>query len=251
MGRAWKNHFVKKAAEKRGISMPQLRQRVVAYYKKHPNVKQVSEHFEVSRCFVGTSLKKFGIPISGRLQVLAVKRERALARMKKTGRKPCTRCKKIKPLSAFHVCKGNRDGLTVHCLTCVSAYHRERTRKLREENPSAYLLKIESDRKYYRNNAERARDVNFRRMYGITLADYNVLSERQGHVCACCGRSAKQNRHKRLYVDHDHATGEVRGLLCTNCNRNLGVLENEKFVSSAKRYLADPPARKILKNRTA
>lgn len=55
--------------------------------------------------------------------------------------------------------------------------------------------------------------------YGITLDEHERRAEAQGNACAICGR---HNGRKRLAVDHDHKTGEVRGLLCEKCNQGLG-----------------------------
>lgn len=56
--------------------------------------------------------------------------------------------------------------------------------------------------------------------YGITEDDYNLLLERQNWSCGVCGRHQRLFK-QRLAVDHDHKTGEVRGLLCTYCNRRI------------------------------
>lgn len=66
--------------------------------------------------------------------------------------------------------------------------------------------------------------------YGITPEDYDILFEQQGGVCAACGQpETHKNQYGvcRLAVDHDHETGEVRGLLCGRCNRALGLLNDE------------------------
>lgn len=80
------------------------------------------------------------------------------------------------------------------------------------------------------------------RTYNITLNDYNQMLEKQDHRCSICdgeGFLMDRARHKvKLVVDHDHTTGQVRGLLCHNCNRALGLLqENPEIVSSALDYL--------------
>lgn len=64
------------------------------------------------------------------------------------------------------------------------------------------------------------------RCYNLTVEQYNLLLEKQGYVCAICGTDKPGgNRHsKHFHVDHDHVTGAVRGLLCCNCNRGLGIL---------------------------
>ena len=55
--------------------------------------------------------------------------------------------------------------------------------------------------------------------YGITKEQYDEMFANQGGKCAVCGG---QDRRGVLCVDHDHATGKVRGLLCNNCNATLG-----------------------------
>jgi len=57
----------------------------------------------------------------------------------------------------------------------------------------------------------------YRRRYGITMAQYDAMLVAQGGVCALCGHPPKK---RRLNVDHDHANKKVRGLLCFRCNRN-------------------------------
>jgi hypothetical protein len=60
--------------------------------------------------------------------------------------------------------------------------------------------------------------------YGLTVGDYDVMLAAQGGGCAICGRAAHNgNDTRKLHVDHDHETGRVRGILCANCNRILGL----------------------------
>lgn len=99
-----------------------------------------------------------------------------------------------------------------------------------------------SDRRYYAANREalrakrrvhyartreehRARDLM--RRYGITLAEWDALLERQGGHCAFCPATVGF-RGGRLLVDHDHETGAVRGLLCYRCNTALGWFERHR-----------------------
>lgn len=70
--------------------------------------------------------------------------------------------------------------------------------------------------------------------YGISLPEFNEMLEKQGGVCAICGKpETKPSRHtgktRALCVDHNHQTGEVRGLLCDKCNRLLGVIESSDY----------------------
>jgi hypothetical protein len=74
--------------------------------------------------------------------------------------------------------------------------------------------------------------------YGITLADYDQMLKRQKGVCAICKKPETHSRQRRLSVDHNHETGEVRGLLCARCNRALGMFnDNPDLLRSAARYL--------------
>jgi len=91
-------------------------------------------------------------------------------------------------------------------------------------------------------NAEYGREWAFRNKYGITIADYDALLEEQGGGCAICGAErsfTKGGKGKRLAVDHDHETGEVRGLLCVTCNRGLGYFsDSETRLQRAAAYVA-------------
>jgi hypothetical protein len=69
------------------------------------------------------------------------------------------------------------------------------------------------------------------RAYGIDAEKYHQMHDAQGGVCAICGRpetaiDKKNGRTRRLAIDHDHATGKVRGLLCTRCNAVLGYAQD-------------------------
>ena len=75
------------------------------------------------------------------------------------------------------------------------------------------------------------------RKYGISLEDYNQMFSMQQGCCAICGVHQSEQEH-RLHVDHDHATGRVRGLLCNNCNRGIGHLKDSPdILHSAIAYL--------------
>ena len=75
--------------------------------------------------------------------------------------------------------------------------------------------------------------------YGITTQQYSEILESQGGGCAICGAPPPiDTRKKHLVVDHNHETGEVRGLLCDTCNRGLGLLgDNLHTLCSAVDYL--------------
>ena len=61
--------------------------------------------------------------------------------------------------------------------------------------------------------------------YKLTVEQYDAILKEQGGVCYLC-HCAEPVKGRRLSVDHDHTTGEIRGLLCSRCNPILGKLEN-------------------------
>ena len=79
--------------------------------------------------------------------------------------------------------------------------------------------------------AEYDRAWNLNRKYGLTVEAYATLLASQGGVCATCKGTEthvhKSGKVKDLAVDHDHATGRVRGLLCFNCNQGIGRLKDD------------------------
>lgn len=102
-----------------------------------------------------------------------------------------------------------------------------------------------------------AKEWNLRRRFGITGDQYAAMMKLQNGCCAICQepeRSINSNngKLKELAVDHDHDTGEVRGLLCTACNRTLGYAqEDETILDRAISYLRfhRRPKLKIVGNR--
>jgi Recombination endonuclease VII len=88
-----------------------------------------------------------------------------------------------------------------------------------------------------RRTRECARDRDLRKNFGITLEQYNDLLTAQDGRCAICHRHGDWTG-RRLAVDHNHATGKVRGLLCGSCNRGIGFLDEDiKVLEGAIAYL--------------
>lgn len=82
--------------------------------------------------------------------------------------------------------------------------------------------------------------------YGITLAQWIEVFKHQGEVCAICKRGLRPGSH--WHTDHDHKTGLFRGILCSQCNRALGKIEDPRWqwryqeVHNAGLYLEHSPA---------
>lgn len=82
-----------------------------------------------------------------------------------------------------------------------------------------------------------------KRKYGISTEQWLQMFENQNHLCAICneeGFKLDPNSKNLLVVDHCHTSGKVRGLLCHNCNRALGLFKDKiSVVESAVQYLKE------------
>lgn len=109
----------------------------------------------------------------------------------------------------------------------------EYMQKWREKNRERHneLARQSHQRNKYKHIGK-ARKYNLLRNYGITEQDYERMLIDQDGVCKICGYPphghGKNPESKKLHVDHDHKTGEVRGLLCSRCNGALGWYEKQK-----------------------
>jgi len=84
----------------------------------------------------------------------------------------------------------------------------------------------ERNNKRYSQTPEYRRDAHYKRTYGITLGNYNALFKKQKGSCKICNSKTEGN----LYVDHNHNTGVIRGLLCHKCNVGLGLFNDDTDV---------------------
>lgn len=133
--------------------------------------------------------------------------------------KTCPACSVNKPYSEFYQRKradsfpGDAGYQTV-CKECFKAQRKEYVAANQDK-------RRQTDRQAYNKNKDRWRNANYTRNFGITLTQYNELFMAQNGCCDACGRHQTE-LSKRLAVDHNHETLEIRGLLCQSCNRCLG-----------------------------
>lgn len=111
-------------------------------------------------------------------------------------------------------------------------------RRWKERHPeraAAYKHKhyLERKTKYLRMERERA----YQKRYGIGVKEYDELFSKQNGTCAMCGKTTAGKNGQFFAVDHDHLTGEIRGLLCVNCNVFLGRYEKKQMMDMAENYL--------------
>lgn len=90
-------------------------------------------------------------------------------------------------------------------------------------------------------NPDYHKNMFLKRNYGISIDRYNEMLANQGGCCAICAKAeANEIRGKvvSLAVDHDHATGAVRALLCSSCNTALGLFnDNAELLAKARDYV--------------
>jgi hypothetical protein len=126
---------------------------------------------------------------------------------------------------------------------CGACYHK----KLTQTNPEFHMRHIKSTRSWRElmrgseSRSESIRRTNLRR-YGITLEQYFELFNKQNGVCAICSRPESEilrGKIRALNVDHDHSTGKIRGLLCSECNKGIGNLgDSTEVLRRAIEYLS-------------
>lgn len=131
-------------------------------------------------------------------------------------------------------------------------------------DPSAVCqeCQIEKPAAEFRNNWHRPSGLDYRchtctsdwnraDKFELSAEQYRAMLETQNHLCAICNQPekglSKNGRIKALAVDHNHETGQVRGLLCANCNKGIGNLgDSPDTLISAAAYLMQYAAQGVI-----
>jgi len=136
--------------------------------------------------------------------------------------KHCPKCNESKLLDQFYK---KRTGLQGYCKVCQQNI----SKKYFKDNPEKA---VKNAGVWAKSNPKKVKDKQLKWNYGISLKEYNNLAEQQNHKCAICDNSSKI----ALAVDHCHITGVIRGLLCRECNRGLGLFKDSSnnLIKAAK-----------------
>lgn len=127
--------------------------------------------------------------------------------------KYCKQCDTTKPVDQFYKRSDARGGRTAHCIACIKI----------KTDTAAEGLKLKK--------------------YGLTVADYQALLAEQDGKCFIClmpetNVDSRTGRVTALAVDHCHATGRNRKLLCQRCNQALGLMRDDPaMIRRAAEYL--------------
>jgi hypothetical protein len=162
--------------------------------------------------------------------------------------KKCTTCKVVQPLTEFRKDSSRSSGIHPTCNNCNKEIQKRwyqnnkekaqtQSRARYQKNKDTIHFKRKQDRLLngdkIRAAARKKYDPLKSRLSGwkqagikdMTHERYQELLVAQGNCCAICKRDQKEFKRK-LAVDHDHHTGEVRGLLCDSCNGGIGKLKD-------------------------
>lgn len=134
----------------------------------------------------------------------------------------CKKCKVEKPLADFYKHKHSKDGHQALCKVC----HKEKNSEWAKNNPEA--------------KAAMYKRHSLKKNYGMTPEGFRALIEQQNGCCDICNEPFKYECKNGINVDHNHETGEVRGLLCNNCNPLLGNARDRiDILEKAIQYLTE------------
>ena len=140
--------------------------------------------------------------------------------------KKCAKCKQVKDVSEFTRQSNLKDGLASYCRECFKPYKKSVT-------------------------PEKQRIARLKHKYGVTPDFVKELLESQNNICAICGTS--DWGYQGPHIDHDHTTGNIRGILCHNCNTGLGYFGDDttkllsalRYINASKKKLIPLPQPKM------
>jgi hypothetical protein len=168
--------------------------------------------------------------------------------------KICTKCKIDKSLDDFHNDKHTKDGKSYICKNCNSLarygkpYSDKRDKNIAKEFDdgtklcSKCNLIKDKDSFYFMKKLNRHRsfcrecenNTTLKRVYKLSDDEFNqIVEKRRNNICEICNCENESN--KNLFVDHNHSTGRIRGVICHNCNVAIGHLRDD--VDLARRII--------------
>lgn len=173
---------------------------LVRLYSEGVSLDDFQEMLGISRSAATRLLRESGVEIRSRGKVTVYKVQ--------NGKKQCGRCRKYKDTACFGKNEADSQKLQSSCRDC---------------------------------SAEISTRNKLKRKHGFTQTRYTEVWESQRGLCAICKKPETRTRLGkpcRLVVDHNHATGKIRELLCSSCNQALGLIhEDLQTLDNMKEYI--------------
>ena len=160
--------------------------------------------------------------------------------------KYCPKCKQDKLLVGFNKDRATKSGYHGWCKKCQLEKGRlyrkqpEIRKRINEKQNKNNVKRYNTNKEFRTMKKEASRGYWLKSQYSLSLEEYDIMVEQQSGCCKICGIPQSELK-QRLVVDHNHKTGEVRGLLCTACNVRVGWYENwyKKQKINLKNYLGE------------
>lgn len=165
--------------------------------------------------------------------------------------KKCSRCKIEKTIDKFRKASAGKLGVRGDCKQCASTHEKMNGKKYRLMHKTT----IKRNQKLWRDSNQAhikryVRNHNYKKRYNLTYDDIVILCKKQNKKCIICSKPmfiTDQRRSNGMVVDHNHKTGQMRGLICRNCNSGLGLFQdNYLLLLQAATYLQNTPLTNIL-----
>lgn len=175
------------------------------------------------------------------------------------GNQRCGKCKVFKEPNNFYINKKRTLGITTICIDCtriennISRYsNNNKEKKLKQrlqdifnnngEKKCNSCLIFRCLNQYYKKGSNYCKqcinEKRLKREYNLNINVYNNLLKSQNNQCGICKRDLNEIDRKKIHIDHNHKTGQVRGILCFDCNLGLGFLKDDKInLTNAINYL--------------
>ena len=128
------------------------------------------------------------------------------------------------------------------CYDCKKIADKQNDKNSRIRRRKSYLknkrIEINRSKEWQKANRKACRKYQMKSKYGLSLEEYDEMSNNQNHVCYLCNNPNLDG--KRLCVDHNHKTGKTRKLLCATCNWLVGIIEtHDEILKKAAKYIED------------
>jgi len=145
--------------------------------------------------------------------------------------KICTKCLFPKGKEQFAPHESYKDDYTTWCRTCLGLQASNWSKENAEQ-------RRENQRNLNKRKPEAKQNSKLKQRYGISLIEFSEMSLKQQDRCLICDKHKSENKNGKLFVDHCYSTQKVRGLLCNDCNKGIGLfMDNPDLLMKAVEYL--------------